>query len=83
MILLKSFSGFKKSFFKKNRLLLLFITLLNLFSGFEKIIQMLIEKGANVNAVTEYLFISALEYAIRYGKISNKFIAIKIYPISR
>lgn len=48
-------------------------TQIRLFKGFEKIVQMLIEKGAHVNAVNEDGN-SALIFAVLEGNISNIFV---------
>lgn len=48
-----------------------FALFIHLFIGFEKVVQMLIEKGANVNAVDQKNNYSALFYAARNGNILN------------
>lgn len=48
-------------------------TFIQLFTGFEEIVQMLIEKDANLNAVDEEDNNSALIFAVERGNISIYF----------
>lgn len=52
-----------------------FLFLIHLFVGFEKIAQMLIKKGTDVNVVNTNKY-SALTYAVTNGNISTEFIIL-------
>lgn len=68
----------KKNFEKKNILLkLIEINSSNIISGNIEMVKLLIKTGANVNATSGYMLVTALHVAASRGKYSNQILFLQ------